>query len=181
MKEDATSQEQYFCKDENGNIVPVSLDEIKQKNHLHHLSHHHSTDGTPADDPARVAKIKTVAEAEAQREKDEANGVHHHHHHHHHESVGIVPDNPKKDYTSSEHHHHHHHHESVGIVPANPSKERHHHHHHDATGEFRKAMTSHITRKKLLKKWGWRFLVLITMLVVCAVIAVYWFDPDGGK
>ena len=181
MKEEETTsqEEQYYQKDKDGNIVPVSLDEIKHKNHLHHFSHHHSSEATPANDPERVAQIKTVAEAEAEREQGKAEGEHHHHHHHHHhhyeENVGIMPDNPNKDYTSHHSHHHHHHHDSVGIEPANPSRLK-KHRHRDSTGEFRKAMSSHLTRKKFILKWSFRFLLFITLLVVCAVIAVYWFD-----
>ena len=58
--------------------------------------------------------------------------------------------------------------------------EHHQHHHHsnsekrnDYAQEFRNKSFESIKRRKFLKKWGFRALILIAIFMLVAVIAVY--------
>ena len=60
-----------------------------------------------------------------------------------------------------EHQHHHHHHHSQSEKPI------------DYAQEFRNKSFGSIKRRKFLKKWGFRALILIAIFMLAAVIAAY--------
>ena len=74
-----------------------------------------------------------------------------------------------------EHQHHEHEHEHE-----HHEHEHHQHHHHsnsekrnDYAQEFRNKSLESIKRRKFLKKWGFRVLILIAIFMLAAVIAAY--------
>lgn len=74
-----------------------------------------------------------------------------------------------KDVATSEHqHHHHHHHHHDGS--------HHHGKHKDATGEYRKRMFNHVDRMRFMRKWGFRVLCSIAIIVILVTIFVYIID-----
>lgn len=61
--------------------------------------------------------------------------------------------------TNHSHHHHHHHH--------------HHHQHVDEATKWKRRSLMAIERRKVIKKWLWRFMVCLAIIMGVLVLIVY--------